>query len=244
VQVDLLHILSLIDLTSLNDTDDAVTIAALCKKAVQPNGHVAAVCIYPRFVKQAVTLLANTPVKVATVANFPRGSDAQNQVLDAIHQSIEEGAEEMDVVFPYLSYLSGDKERPYDFIRACKAVCGESRLLKVILETGMLRDLSVIAEVSYHLCHAGADFLKTSTGKTAIGATVDAVQVMLTTIQKVSRPIGLKVSGGVRTIGQAKQYRELASQIMGEGWVTPAHFRIGASQLLDQLILSGSQYDK
>lgn len=236
MQIDLLQLYSLIDLTSLNDTDNAEVISALCQKAILPKAHVAAVCIYPQFIEQAKKILSKTPVKIATVVNFPDGTNSLDDVVGEIKTSIQHGADEIDVVFPYSLYLQGHKEEAYNFIRTCKATCGEKILLKVILETGALEDSATITEVSYNVCHAGADFLKTSTGKIAIGATIEAAEAMLQTIKKIPRPIGFKVSGGVRTIDQAMQYVELAAHIMGEKWVTPQHVRIGASQLADSII--------
>lgn len=232
----MVDLLQFIDLTSLNDSDTIETVSAVCQKAVTPLGHVAAVCFYPQFVKFAKSKLANTPVNIATVVNFPYGNDSPEQVLSMTHQAIVDGANEIDVVFPYVDFLKGDKETPYELIRQCKAVCGETILLKVILETGALTHDALIAEVSYNVSHAGADFLKTSTGKISVGATLDAARVMLETIKKIPRSIGLKISGGVRTIDQAEQYIKLAQHIMGREWISPAHFRIGASQLLDQIL--------
>jgi deoxyribose-phosphate aldolase len=235
VESDLQRILELIDLTSLNESDNVETISALCQKATVANTHVAAICIYPAFVGLVKKILPDKNIRIATVANFPHGTDSLENVLPIIRQAILEGADEIDVVFPYQKYLQGEKEQAYDFIRECKAVCGEKVLLKVILETGALLDPAIILEVSYNVCHAGADFLKTSTGKIAIGATLEAAQAMLSVIKKIPRPIGFKASGGVRTIPDAKQYIQLAEDIMGTAWVTPAHFRIGASQLVDEI---------
>lgn len=235
MKCDPAHILSVIDLTSLNDTDTAETISTLCQKAVTPFGHVAAVCVYPKFVAQVKQQLAKQPVRVATVVNFPTGAEELEDVLRVTQQAIKEGAEEIDLVFPYPDYLRGESAKAYDFVRAVKAACGETVLLKVILETGALQDLMKIAEVSYNVCHAGADFLKTSTGKIATGATLDVAAVMLNVISKIQRPIGFKVSGGIRTIEQAEQYIQLAKEIMGPDWVTPKYFRIGASRLVDLL---------
>jgi deoxyribose-phosphate aldolase len=235
VYFNVLKLYGLVDLTSLNDTDTAETISALCQKATMANHHVAAVCVFPAFVKTAKEALADQSVRIATVANFPQGTDTLDSVLALIRRIIVDGADEVDVVFPYRDYLKGEKEKAYDFIRACKAACGDNVLLKVILETGALQDASVIEEVSYNVCHAGADFLKTSTGKIAVGATPEAARAMLTVIKKIPRAIGFKVSGGVRTIEQAEEYIKLAEDIMGSGWVSPAHFRIGASQLVDVL---------
>lgn len=240
-------ILSLIDLTSLNETDTADSIRALCEKAESEFGSVAAVCVYPRFVTEVIQHLSNPAIKVSAVANFPEGTDSLEKVMEEIHQSIAMGAEEIDVVFPYAQYLAGNKKTAYDFIRACKTVCGKSVLLKVILETGVLNDLSVIAEVSHNVCLAGADFLKTSTGKMPVGATLEAACVMLMTAKELSaklhRPIGLKVSGGIRSVEQAAQYIELASQITDTFWVIPGHFRIGASQLVDNILAVLRQQD-
>lgn len=234
------NIVSCIDLTSLNTSDTTENISALCKKAVTPMGQVAAVCIYPQFVTLARQLLQKTSVKIATVANFPGGDEVSESVFANIQMSINNGAQEIDVVFPYKSYLSGDEKSPVEFIKKCKSICGEQVVLKVILETGALPDEHVIAEISRKALQAGADFLKTSTGKIAVGATPEAVRVMLLVIKSMSqechRAFGLKVSGGVRTVEHALQYIQLASDIMGVDWVTPKTFRIGASGLLDDIL--------
>ena len=235
------HIFSLIDLTSLNDQDDEVVINSLCKKAVTQHEHVAAICIYPQFVQYAAQLLIGKSVKIATVANFPFGIDALDQVIESIHFSLKKGADEIDVVFPYQKYLAGEKQFAQDFVSACKKACGE-KILKVILETGALKELNFIAEVSELALRAGADFIKTSTGKISVGATLEAAEVMLLAIKQLSvelnRPLGFKASGGVRSPQQAMQYIDLASRIMGTNWVTPMHFRLGASQLAEALTLS------
>jgi deoxyribose-phosphate aldolase len=228
------QIYSLLDLTSLNNADDSAAIAALCAKAVLPTMQVAAVCVYPQFVSQAVAALRETTVNVATVVNFPAGNDSLAVVIAALEQALRAGAQEIDVVFPYSRYLAGDKEFAAQFIRACKLACGNN-ILKVILETGALQDLEVIADVSDLVIAAGADFLKTSTGKIAVGATIDAAAVMLNAIKTSGAHVGFKVSGGVRTIAQALEYMALAESILGATFVTPKTFRIGASQLADVL---------
>lgn len=225
-------IFSLLDLTSLNDTDNAATIAALCHKAHGPLGRVAAVCVYPAFVSDAVAQLVETSIKVATVANFPHGADAKDVIQTSIMQSLKNGASEIDVVFPYRRYLQGDKEGALDVVAACRGFVGENALLKVILETGVIDNLSTIEEISYHVIAAGADFLKTSTGKVSVGATLEAASVMLYAIKESGANVGFKASGGVRTVEQAMMYIRLAEDIMGVGWVMPEHFRIGASGLI------------
>lgn len=226
----MVQVLSLLDLTSLNDTDTAETIDTLCQNA--KSHHVAAVCVYPRFVKQAATALQNTHIKIATVVNFPKGTDSLENVLLDIKQAIQDGADEIDVVFPYQQFLAGNVDSATHFIRECKLACGKN-ILKVILETGALKEKNLIAEASRCALAAGADFLKTSTGKIEVGATLEAAEIMLQEIKQSKKQVGFKASGGIRTAEQAKQYVELANQILGEGWVTPQTFRIGTSRLLN-----------
>ncbi len=251
MQYDLLKkILTSIDLTSLNDADTNEKIASLCKNANTPFGHVAAVCVYPQFIHQVKELLQETRVKLATVANFPSGTEELNHVVLTLQQAINSGAQEVDIVFPYREYLSGKIEKANNFIKKCKAVCGEKILLKVILETGMFDDQQKLTYACRDAILAGADFLKTSTGKISIGATLSAATVILMTIKNMSseidRCIGFKASGGIRTIEQASEYIALANEIMGLDWVTPRTFRIGASQLCDLVIseLEKSDNDK
>lgn len=228
----------LIDLTSLNSDDTESSIAAFCQKA-QPafGGHVAAVCVYPQFVRLMAAQFAGTPIKVATVANFPEGMTSQESVLIEIGSALQDGAQEIDVVFPYHRYLAGERQYTQNFIAACKAVCGNEVTLKVILETGALRDPALIADASLDALTAGADFIKTSTGKIPEGATLEAAATMLLVIRhaapQLKRNLGLKISGGVRDVQQAAQYIELADNIMGREWVNPDTFRIGASKLMD-----------
>lgn len=233
--VETQKLVSLLDLTRLQEADTPQSIEALCSKALTPSGYVAAVCIYPQFVKLAARLLAGTPVKIATVANFPHGTDALDGVLQTIHLAIQEGAHEIDVVLPYQDYLAGKKSAVRQFIHACKTACGQ-HVLKVILETGALQKPQIIADASQDVLLAGADFIKTSTGKIAMGATLEAAAVMLQTIKiltpQLPHSIGFKAAGGVRTPEQANEYINLASTIMGDEWVQPQHFRLGASSLL------------
>jgi deoxyribose-phosphate aldolase len=233
---------SLVDLTSLNEGDTPAAIATLCAKAQSALGHVAAICVYPQFISLVAANFARTPVRAATVVNFPEGASSLEAVLAEINESIQSGAQEVDVVFPYARYLSGEQHYAHQFISTCKAACGESVLLKVILETGALSDVTIIADASYTALAAGADFIKTSTGKISEGATLEAAATMLLVIKhtepQVKHRLGFKVSGGIRTIVDAAQYVELADRIMGREWVTPATFRIGASKLVDELLVS------
>lgn len=231
-------VLGLLDYTSLNETDTEASIATFLTKAQLPAGPVAAVCLYPAFVPLAATQFADTPVKVATVANFPDGTAALDTVLVEIDRALQAGAQEIDVVFPYLRYLAGERQYAHTFVSTCKAVCGD-RLLKVILETGALQDPLIIADASYDALAVGADFIKTSTGKIATGATLEAAIVMLLVIHhmqtQLKRSFGLKISGGLKTLAQTAEYLALADTIMGRDWVSPETFRVGSSRLLDEI---------
>jgi deoxyribose-phosphate aldolase len=243
-QETLPRIFSLLDLTSLNASDTEESIAFFCEKAQSPLGHVASVCTYPRFTKLLSAQFAGTPIKVSTVANFPAGTGTLESTLVEIGEALENGADEIDVVFPYLRYLSGEKQDALLFVTACKAACGDRVKLKVILETGVFSDTNVIAEASKGVIQSGADFIKTSTGKLNEGATLEAAVVVLFVIKEMSpivrkenhKEIGFKVAGGIKTIREAAQYLQLADHIMGRDWVSPATFRIGSSKLIDELL--------
>lgn len=232
-------ITTLLDLTSLNETDTEASIAALLEKARTNYGSVAGVCVYPKFIRLVAAEFAGTNIKAITVANFPEGQTALEDVLLEIGVALENGAQEIDIVFPYRQYLAGDKNYGHSFVTACKAACG-SKTLKIILETGAMNDLAVIADAAKVVLMAGADFVKTSTGKFSIGATIDAAAVILLVIKELQpqfkHPIGLKVAGGLTGIGNAAQYIELADRIMGKAWVKPNTFRIGSSKLIDAIL--------
>lgn len=233
------RVCSLIDLTSLNATDTEASIASFCEKANTPFGHVAAVCVYPKFTRLVADNFSNTSIKTATVANFPSGDNTLEDVLIEINNAIEDGAQEIDVVFPYNRYLAGERHYAQNFVNTCKIACGDDVTLKVILETGALGDITIIADAAYDALSSGANFIKTSTGKMAACATLEAAATMLLVIQHITpqlkHHVGLKVSGGIRTLSQAAQYIELADTIMGRDWVKPSTFRIGASKLMDEI---------
>ncbi len=231
------RVVSLIDLTSLNSSDTQASVASFLGKANTSHGNVAAVCVYPQFVRLAVAQLASSKIKVATVANFPDGNQALDDVLVAIGSALEDGANEIDVVFPYERYLAGERHYAHTFTEACKAVCGDKVTLKVILETGVLNEPAIIADAAYDVLAAGADFIKTSTGKISENATLDAAATMLLVIchiePQLKHHVGIKISGGIRDMQTAAQYIALADNIMGREWVTARTFRIGASKLIE-----------
>lgn len=227
--------LPLLDLTDLGEAMTTADADRLAARAVGPFGTVAAVCLWPRFVARAKQKLAGSGVRVATVVNFPAGGEDAAGVAAETRQALADGADEIDVVLPWRALQRGDAAVAQGMLRAVRKAVPRRRLLKVILETGELKEDALIAEACRIAVAAGADFLKTSTGKMPVGATPEAARIMLRAIRAADRPIGLKVAGGVRTVADAAAYLALAGRIMGAGWVSPATFRFGASGLLDAL---------
>ena len=232
--------LGLVDLTNLNDDCTAEDITALTNRTVTPHGAVAAVCVWPRFVAQAVKELAGTGVKVATVVNFPAGGEDTQAVVAETRQVIADGADEIDLVMPYRTFVEGRKGFAEEQIIQVKAAIPEPAILKVILETGEIKDPLLIHAASNVAIAAGADFIKTSTGKVAVNATLEAAEIMLTAIEEARRDnaervIGFKPAGGIKSASDAAAYLALADKIMGHNWVSASTFRFGASGLLDAL---------
>ncbi len=229
--------IALLDLTELGDAATADHVGSLCARAVGPHGSVAAVCVWPRHVAQAVELLWGSSVRVATVVNFPTGNEAVHDVLAMTSQSLADGADEIDLVLPYRALMAGDLAHAaamVDHVR--NAVPTDSHRLKVILETGELGHPDLIGEAARLAIEHGADFVKTSTGKTPRSASLQATGIMLQAIRQASRAVGLKPSGGIRTLDDAAAYLQQADDFMGAQWATPLTFRFGASGLLDALI--------
>ncbi len=236
------RVLQSMDLTSLGDADTESTVDNLCRRALEDaGGRVAAVCVWPHFVARATRYLDRTTVRVAGVANFPDGGSDIVAALKDIEVVLESGGDEVDVVFPYNEFLFGDRKIVVDFLRYCRRSCHGATLLKVILETGTLDDPLMIADASRLALGEGADFIKTSTGKAPVSATVTAARIMLEAIREVGHG-GFKAAGGIRDVPTAMSYFQAADELLGPGWATQGHFRIGASGLLDDVLarLSGS----
>lgn len=203
------------------------------------NLHTAAVCIYHQFVKTALRELQGTQIQVATVsADFPKGLAPLEERIDQVHHSVEAGAHEIDVVIKREHVLKGDWQALYDEVAAFKAAC-KPKLMKVILATGELQTLENIARASLVAMMAGADFIKTSTGKEAVNATIPAAIVMTRAIRDYERKtgvsVGFKPAGGIRTSKQALEYLAVVRQELGDRWLQPGLFRIGASSVLDDI---------
>lgn len=225
--------LACMDLTSLNDGDTEADITKLCQRADGPFGPVAAVCVWPRLAAFARAQLP-AHIGVAAVANFPHGNaDVEAAVQDTLH-IVQAGAQEVDVVLPYKALIAGDEAAVTQLLSAVRQAC-PGRVLKVILETGELKTPELIQRASQLALDAGANFLKTSTGKTATHATPEAARVMLAAIAAhptARNTAGFKASGGIRTAQEAMIYEALTRQYLGESALTPKRFRIGASSLL------------
>ena len=227
------RVLSLIDLTNLNDDCTEEDVVELCSRAQGEFGNTAAVCVWPRFVNLCASILRGTSIKVATVVNFPHGGTDVADVVATTIAALDAGADEIDLVLPYQSMIIGDEAQVLSMLQAVRVVVHAPAHLKVILETGELINPERIRRASELAIKSGADFIKTSTGKTKISATPEAVTTMLQVIRDSGRLVGLKPSGGIRTVADAQQYLDLADAIMGPQWATPQTFRFGASGLLD-----------
>ena len=235
-----LRALKLMDLTTLNDDDTDQKVIELCHHAKTTLGNTAAVCIYPRFIPIAKKTLREqgTPdVRVATVTNFPHGNDDIEIAVAETKAAIAYGADEVDVVFPYRTLIAGDETTGYELVKQCKQACGDT-LLKVIIETGELQQEALIKRASEIAINAGANFIKTSTGKVPVNATPKAAEIMLTVIRDmgVAERVGFKPAGGVKTAEDAAQYLTMADDILGCDWADKMHYRFGASSLLTNLL--------
>jgi deoxyribose-phosphate aldolase len=228
--------IGLIDLTDLADDHSPDGISALCGRA---RAHAtAAVCVWPEFVGTCAEALTGSAVRVATVVNFPGGDEPLADIVTMTQGALAAGADDIDLVLPYTAFLAGD-DRAGDVVSAIAALVEQPKLLKVILETGALGGAANIRAAARLAISCGADFVKTSTGKIAVGASLEAAAAMLDAIADSAsdgRHVGLKPSGGIRTLDDATAYIELADSVMGAGWATPATFRFGASGLLDALL--------
>lgn len=228
------------DLTSLTESDCVEDIRRLCASAHTPAGSVAAVCVYPEMVAVARAALAESPVRVATVVNFPDGGCDPARVARECRRALAAGAHEIDVVMPYAAWLAGDEAAARAVLTAAREACAAQRL-KVILETGVLQREPVIRAAARLAIDCGADFIKTSTGKVPINATLDAARWMLDEIADSGRACGFKAAGGIRSVADAAGYFALADARFGADWASPARFRLGASSLLaDVLRVLGS----
>jgi len=237
---------SLLDITSLSEKDNATTIGKLCDKVNMLTESYpelpspAAVCVYPEWVPIAKAKLSNPLVNVASVgAGFPASQTFLEIKLKEVEMAVEAGADEVDIVIPVGKFISGLTDEVFEEIRSIKEIMGPLHL-KVILETGSLPGLSDVRKAAILAMDAGADFIKTSTGKAGSGAHPDSFSVMCLAIrdfyEKTGKKVGIKPAGGISTTADAIEYLSIVKHILGNEWLNPEKFRIGASRLSNHLI--------
>lgn len=239
--------ISMIDLTTLEGKDTPGKVKQLCYKAMHPHDSikdvptVAAVCVYPAYVGTAKKALQGSDIKVASVATaFPSGQSNLKVKLNDVKFAVDQGADEIDMVISRGQFLAGNYQYVFDEIASVKEACGEAHL-KVILETGELDTLDNVRKASEIAMHAGANFIKTSTGKIQPAATMQVTYVMLDAIKdyylKTGKMIGMKPAGGISTAKIALQYLVMLNEVLGEKWMNKNYFRFGASSLVNDLLM-------
>ncbi len=257
--------ISMIDLTTLEGKDSEGKVHAMCQKGISPKPgddsipHVAAICVYPNMIKFAKSAVRNSGVKIASVATaFPSGQYPLKLKLEDVKRCISDGADEIDMVISRGEFLSGDYEFVFNEIKEIKETCVTSAVtyserhkinhqvhLKVILETGELETFDNVRKASFIAMMAGGDFIKTSTGKVQPAATLPVTLVMLEAIRdyynETGIKIGMKPAGGIKTAKDAIAYLVLVKETLGEEWLTPDLYRLGASSVLNDILM---QIDK
>jgi deoxyribose-phosphate aldolase len=239
--------ISMMDLTTLEGKDTQGKVSALCRKAMRPDPSdpdipsVAAVCVYPTMVAFVKKALAGSGVKVASVATgFPSGQTFSEIKIAETLQTVAAGADEIDMVIDRGAFLSGDYQKVFDEIAAVKEACGPAHL-KVILETGELGNYDQVRRASMIAMYAGADFIKTSTGKVGTNATLPVTLVMLEAIRdfhhETGKKIGMKPAGGIANSKLALSYLVVLYETLGAEWMSPDMFRFGASSLLNDVLM-------
>ncbi len=240
-------VLSMVDLTTLEGQDTPEKVRSLCRKAMRPDSNdpslptAAAICVYPEFVAVAKAELGDSGVHVASVATgFPSGQYPLAVRLEDTKRAVEAGADEIDMVISRGLFLAGQRGRVFDEIAQIKEACGSAHL-KVILETGELETYDNVRAASDLAIAAGADFVKTSTGKVAPAATMGVTLILLESVRdhfiKTGKHIGVKPAGGIRSAKVAVRYLVMVRETVGDDWLTPELFRFGASTLLNDVLM-------
>lgn len=229
--------LSMLDLTDLTDNCTLETIEKLCASARTPFGNVAALCIWPHFIAEARSMCGeNSATKLAAAINFPSGDLPVEAAVAQAGQAVADGADEIDLVIPYRVFMAGNEQAVREMICAVRQACPHPVLVKAILETGELKDRGLVRSAAHVAIQEGADFIATSTGKTAVSATLEAADIMLTCIRESGRKVGFKAVGALPTVGDARLYLNLAATIHSSDWPMPTTFRLGATSLLPDLL--------
>uniref|UniRef100_A0A1I7TSZ2 deoxyribose-phosphate aldolase n=1 Tax=Caenorhabditis tropicalis TaxID=1561998 RepID=A0A1I7TSZ2_9PELO len=240
-------VIQYIDLTTLNGDDTASKVVALAKRAINPiptdpSIHCGSVCVYPQRIADVKKFLNATKQNchiTGVAGGFPSGQyHLQSKVLEC-ELSVADGATEIDIVISRASALEEDWKTVHDEVQACKNACGSAHL-KTILATGELKTLSNVYKASWASILAGSDFIKTSTGKESVNATLEVAYVMCSAVKRwyelTGKKVGFKPAGGIKTVDEALSYVALVKDILGEQWLNPTLFRIGASSLLDDCL--------
>lgn len=228
--------LATLDLTDLGDDTSLENALALAHRAAEHG--TAAVCVWPRYVAASAEALAGTGVKVATVVNFPRGGEAVADVVAMTERAVADGADEIDVVLPYRAFLAADVAAAEAILDGVRRAAGDA-IVKVIVESGELQASPVVEAAARLAIDHGAQFVKTSTGKSPVSATPEAAEAILGVIAAQpagSARVGFKASGGIRSVADARVYIEIADRLLGEDWISADTFRFGASSLLDDVL--------
>lgn len=228
--------LGLVDLTDLTDNCNHDAIDALCARAQTSHGNVGAICIWPRFVAHACKTLRGTDIPIATVVNFPGGNQSVEMTVSETIAALDDGANEIDLVMPYQAFAKGDDAQARAMIVAVRSAIGTRSLLKVIIESGELGSDALITSASEMAIAAGADFIKTSTGKVPINATLETAELMIKAIADCGKLVGFKPAGGIKTTEDCGDYLAIADRLMGPEWANASTFRFGASSVLDDLL--------
>lgn len=232
------QIVSLIDLTNLNDVCNDDAIQTLCEQSQTPVGRVAAICIWPAFVTTAKKHIGASSVGIATVINFPDGEESMKTNCIAIDAALADGADEIDYVLPYQQLIAGKVAKVTNDLKTIRNQIPSNIKLKVILETGVLDAADLIQSAASIAIDQGADFIKTSTGKVPVNATPAAAEIMLDAIANSPENVGFKAAGGIKTVADADCYLNLAEDRLGHDWIDATHFRFGASGLLQNALSS------
>jgi deoxyribose-phosphate aldolase len=240
-------VLSMIDLTTLEGKDTQGKVQQLCYKAMHPHDRlqniptVAAICVYPSNVAVAKKALEGSDIQVVSVSTaFPSGQSSLQVKIDDTKFAVDQGADQIDMVISRGKFLAGDYQYVFDEIATIKEACGKTHL-KVILETGELDTLDNVRKASELAMYAGADFIKTSTGKVQPAATMQVTYVMLNAIKeyylKTGKMIGMKPAGGISTAKKSLQYLVMLNEVLGEKWMNKEYFRFGASSLANDVLM-------
>lgn len=241
-----LSLLNFLDVTCLEEQVTEAELISLCELIRQSPQRPAAICVYPEHVGLVKTQLSDLGLAFATVINFPQGSSQIAAVKTQIQQALASGANELDIVMPYEAFLESlDLSLIEAFVTECRHEINGKAIFKLILETGEIEDRVAIYEVCLVACENGVDFIKTSTGKVPVGATLEASSAILQAIKDFNkqkhRQVGIKIAGGIRTVPQAQAFYDQLEKVLGAPWLTPTLFRIGASQLFKAIAFEKAQ---